>query len=207
MLNSQTWPCLGCQIVPTIGMRSPTFQPKRFARSTPTIAPWRSASHACLVFRRDLELRVDLHERLGLDRPSARRSWPGPGRRRRTTSGASPASRLRSCCSAIEVRHRQRHDQADLVDQDQPIEPGDVDAEREGACGWSSAMPNSRKATKTDSSVKMVRIFFRHRLLQSKRQELHACTPSISTPFSRCSVRLARSAARGSCVTMTMVLP
>ena len=41
-----------------------------------------------------------------------------------------------------------------------------------------------------------------------ERQELHA-TASVdtSTPLSRCSVRLARAAACGSCVTMTIVLP
>ena len=38
-------------------------------------------------------------------------------------------------------------------------------------------------------------------------QELHATASVTSTPFSRCSVRLARAAACGSCVTMTMVLP
>ena len=33
MLNSQVWPSpLGCQIVPWIGMRSPTFQLKRFGQ-------------------------------------------------------------------------------------------------------------------------------------------------------------------------------
>jgi hypothetical protein len=32
---------------------------------------------------------------------------------------------------AIEVGDRQRHDQADLVDQHEPIEAGDVDAEAE----------------------------------------------------------------------------
>ena len=45
-------------------------------------------------------------------------------------------------------------------------------------------------------------------VLPDQRQELHAGTPSSSsTPFSRCSVRLARSAACGSCVTITIVLP
>ena len=29
MLNSQVWPCFGCQIVPVSGTRSPIFQPKR----------------------------------------------------------------------------------------------------------------------------------------------------------------------------------
>ncbi len=48
MLKSQTCPCFGCQIVPMIGMRSPSFQLKRFARSTPTTAPWRSAFHAAI---------------------------------------------------------------------------------------------------------------------------------------------------------------
>src|SRR6185295_14254346 len=44
--------------------------------------------------------------------------------------------------------------------------------------------------------------------LPDQRQVLHAGTPSsTSTPFSRCSVRRARSAARGSCVTITIVLP
>ena len=66
--------------------------------------------------------------------------------------------------------------------------------------------PNSRNATKTDSSVKIVRIFFRQRLLHRQGEELHAAAP-INSPFSRCSVRLARSAACGSCVTITMVLP
>ena len=70
-------------------------------------------------------------------------------------------------------------------------------------------MPNSRKAMKIESSVKVVRTLRRHRLFQIERQVLHAGTPvfDAASPFSRCSVRLARSAARGSCVTMTMVLP
>ena len=44
-------------------------------------------------------------------------------------------------------------------------------------------------------------------VVPEQRQELHAAASSSSTPFSRCSVRLARSAARGSCVTITIVLP
>src|SRR5262249_8280855 len=40
-------------------------------------------------------------------------------------------------------------------------------------------------------------------------EELHATASACvtSTPFSRCSVRFARAAACGSCVTMTIVLP
>ena len=42
------------------------------------------------------------------------------------------------------------------------------------ACLIVISRPNSRNATKIDSSVKMVRTFFRHRLLHSNGQVLHA---------------------------------
>ncbi len=51
--------------------------------------------------------------------------------------------------------------------------------------------PNSRKAMKIDSSVKIVRTFFRHRLLQSSGRNFMRPLP-CSTPFSRWSVRVAR---------------
>ena len=46
MLNSHAAPSGRRKIVACRGMRSPTFQPNRFAVSVPTIAPDRSASHA-----------------------------------------------------------------------------------------------------------------------------------------------------------------
>ena len=67
--------------------------------------------------------------------------------------------------------------------------------------------PNSRNAITIDSIVKMVRTLRRSRFRQDQRKELHAAASWTSRPFSRCSVRLARAAACGSCVTMTMVLP
>ena len=53
-------------------------------------------------------------------------------------------------------------------------------------------MPNSRNATKIDSSVKMVRIFRRQTLLPDERAgNLHRQSPpQRATPFSRCSVRV-----------------
>src|SRR4029079_9460086 len=47
-----------------------------------------------------------------------------------------------------------------------------------------------------------------HQVRAHQRQPgKHQLVSRSRRPFSRCSVRLARSAARGSCVTMTMVLP
>ena len=67
-------------------------------------------------------------------------------------------------------------------------------------------MPNSTNAMKIDSSVKIVRNFRRQMFFQTSGRNFMP-TSLVSTPLSRCSVRRARSAARGSCVTMTMVLP
>ena len=71
-----------------------------------------------------------------------------------------------------------------------------------------SSSPNSRNATTIDNSVNTVRSRRRQRFAQSKRQEAeHQAASRVSEPLSRCRMRLARAAARGSCVTMTMVLP
>ena len=51
-------------------------------------------------------------------------------------------------------------------------------------------MPNSRNATKIDSSVNVVRNFRRQRLLPDERQELHADRLRRAAPLSRCSVRV-----------------
>ena len=67
----------------------------------------------------------------------------------------------------------------------------------------------------TDSSVRMVRVRLRNRLAMTNpvlvmavsRWPPQAAACSSSWPFSRCSVRRANSAAFGSCVTITMVLP
>ena len=78
---------------------------------------------------RQLELRIDLQERLGLDRDLREEV------RRVLVDAAEPGvvrghrRRLGVALQPLQVRDRQRHDQADLVDQHQPIEAGDVDAE------------------------------------------------------------------------------
>ena len=72
--------------------------------------------------------------------------------------------------------------------------------------------PNSMNAKNTAPMVKMRAELPAQQVAPDDREELHASASSAlpsgtSTPFSRCSVRLARAAACGSCVTMTMVLP
>ena len=60
-------------------------------------------------------------------------------------------------------------------------------------------IPNSRNATKTDSSVKMVRIFFRHRLLHSNGRNFMRAPLLPSTGPSRgaaCAWRVPRRADR-----------
>ena len=51
-------------------------------------------------------------------------------------------------------------------------------------------MPNSRNAMKIDSSVKIVRNFRRQRFFQTSGRNFMRAVSSVSTPFSRCSVRL-----------------
>ena len=67
--------------------------------------------------------------------------------------------------------------------------------------------PNSTNATTIDRIVKIVRTLRRSRLRRISGRNFMPATSSTSSPFSRCSVRFARAAAWGSCVTMTMVLP
>ena len=59
---------------------------------------------------------------------------------------------------------------------------------------------------KIDSSVKIVRNFRRQMFFQTSGRNFMP-PPLVSTPLSRWIVRCARSAACGSCVTMTIVLP
>ena len=105
------------------------------------------------------------------------------------------------------VRFRQRHDQADLVDQDQAIHAGQVDAERERGADRHQQSEQDERDEHGEQREDRADLLAPQAAPQ-QRKEFHACTTSsISCPFSRCSVRLARSAARGSCVTITIVLP
>ena len=83
-------------------------------------------------------------------------------------------SHARHRCEPRLVGDRQRHDQADLVDQHQPIEARRSRRRSANAVRIVIRRPNSRNATKIDSSVKIVRTFRRQRFRQSERQELHA---------------------------------
>ena len=129
-LNSHVCPCFGCQIVPVSGMRSPIFQPKRSARSRADDGALPVREPRLDLVGRHAELRIDLQERLGLHRDVGEEvrgilvDAVEPGlMRRHLDAGRLLQPRL--------VGDRQRHDQAHLVNQDQPIEAGDVDAEAE----------------------------------------------------------------------------
>ncbi len=105
------------------------------------------------------------------------------------------------------VGDRQRHDQADLVDQHQPI-----DARRSRRRSENAVADRHQEAEQQERDEDRQQREGRADLAppagcfqMSGRNFMRP--PPCSTPFSRCSVRVARSAACGSCVTMTIVLP
>ena len=104
------------------------------------------------------------------------------------------------------VGDRQGHDQCDLVDQHEPVDAGNFNSQAEGRSnrhhnsekqeGDEDRKQSKRRANPAAPDVR-----------PGQRQIPHWRPSPSSTPFSRCKVRCARSAACGSCVTMTMVLP
>ncbi len=206
-LNSQVSPspAFGCQMSARIGIRSPIFQPKRSARSRPATAPCRSASHAFICSGGKRELRIDGQVRFRLDgdlreeigRVLVDAAEPGVVRDR---------GHARHGRDARLIGDRQRHDEADLVNQHQPIHARDLDAERERRPNrhqQSEQQERDEDAGEREDRAELPP----PEVLPDERQVLHAAAPLVSEPLSRCSVRFARSAACGSCVTITIVLP
>src|SRR5690606_33509096 len=104
----------------------------------------------------------------------------------------------------------QRLNEADLVHHHQSIGPGHVDAHRERrADDRQHAIEDECDENRADGEDRPR--LAAEQIAPDEMGEFHACPAwapaSTKAPFSRCSVRVARSAACGSCVTMTMVLP
>ena len=154
---------------------------------------------------RQPELRVDLQERFGLDR-DVREEVRGllvDAVEPRLVRGQLDAGRL---LQPRQIRVGQRHDQAHLVNEDQPIEPGDVDAQAERRADRHQEPEEQERDEDREQRERRAELPPPD-VLPDERQELHALAVPVRTPLSRCSVRCARSAACGSCVTMTIVLP
>ena len=131
MLNSHVVPPpFGSQIGAVSGTRSPIFQPKRSAsiaaddRPLPVVAPRLD------LLGRDDELGIHLQEHVRLNRHVCEEV-------RRVLVDTAEPRLMRGELDALRllqprfVRHRQRHDEADFVDQHQPVGAGDLDSERE----------------------------------------------------------------------------
>ena len=157
------------------------------------------------LVRRKPEFRVDLQKRLRLDgdvREEVR--WlPVDAVEPRLMRGELDTGRL---LQTSQVRIGQRHDQTHLVNQNQPIEPRNVDAQAERGANRHQE-PEKEERDENRQQGKRGAELPSPDVLPDERKELHDCPFPVRTPLSRCNVRLARSAARGSCVTMTMVLP
>ena len=81
------------------------------------------------------------------------------------------------------VRHRQRHDEADLVDQHQPVGAGNLDAEREGVADrHQDAEQHERDEDRQQREDRAE--LPPPDVLPDERQKLHASS-LVSTPFSR----------------------
>ena len=154
---------------------------------------------------RQPELGIDLQERFGLDGDVGEevRGLLVDAVEPRLVRGQLDAGRL---LQPAQVRVGQRHDQADLVNENQPIETGDVDAQAEGGADRHQE-PEEQERDENRQQRERRAELPPPDVLPDERQELHDCPFPVRTPLSRCSVRRARSAARGSCVTMTIVLP
>ena len=112
----------------------------------------------------------------------------------------------------LQVGERQRLDQAGASDHHQAVGAGDVDALPEArAHRGQQAEQEHRHRERADRERRADLLALQ--VGEEQRQVLHdatsalPCPASTSTPFSRCRSALARSAARGSWVTIRIVLP
>ena len=136
-----------------------------------------------------------------------RRRWRCPDRCRRTTCVRDRASRRASASMSRRYEIGQRLNEADLVHHHQPIDAGDLDAHRERRPNRHQERRTAGTRRRSTASVKIVRIFRRSRLRQtSGRNFMHAASVQ-QCPCRGAASACARSAACGSCVTMTIVLP
>ena len=192
-------------MVPCSGTRSPSFQPNRVGQILADDHALAIAEPGLDLLGRHLELGVDLQERLGID------GDVGEEVRRVLIDAVEPGV----VRDQLDARHRlqprlvregQRHDQAHLVDEHQPVESGDLDAERERVADRHQDAEQQERDEDRQQREGRAELAPPD-VLPDERQEFHAAMLPASTPLSRCSVRRARSAACGSWVTMTMVLP
>src|SRR5207249_3886352 len=103
------------------------------------------------------------------------------------------------------IRDWQQLDEADLVHHHQPIDARHFDAHRKRRTnGHQKRVQQERHENRQQR--KRCPNLAPEQVPPDERQEPHT-TVSISTPFSRWTVRVARSAACGSCVTITIVFP
>ena len=159
------------------------------------------------LVRRQLELRVHREVRLGLQRDLREEV------RRILVDAAEPAccgwppSTPGTAAKPSLVRDRQRLDQADLVDDDQPIEPRQLDAEAEGRPDRHQEAEQQERDE--DAGQGEDRPHLAAPAGSSRPAAGTSCRDGLEQ---RCPCRgamcdVARSAACGSCVTMTIVLP
>ena len=171
-------------------MRSPIFQPNRVGQIAADDGALAIVQPRLDLLGRHHELGIDLQERLGLDgdvREEVRRVLVDAAEPRLVRRDLDALGLLQPRL----VRDRQRHDEADLVNQHQPIGAGDLDAERE-------RIPDRHQdAEQHERDEDRQQRERRPELpppdvLPDERKELHDVS-RISTPFSRCSVRAARA--------------
>ena len=204
MLNSQTSPCLGLPDRALDGNPVADLPIEPLGQVHAHDGGLAVAEPRGHLIGRQLVLRVELHERLGIEgdlREEVRGILVDATKpavvRRHHHARRRAQSRL--------VRHGQRHDQADLVNQHQTIEPGDVHAKAEGRADRHQ-QAEEQKGDEDRQQRERGANPLAPQAAPQQGKEFHAATP-VSRPLSRCSVRLARSAARGSWVTMMIVLP
>ena len=166
----------------------------------------RAIGEPCLLLIvRQIELRVHSQPALGVDRHVGKLVL------RFLVVAAEPV-RVRDVLDALDrpypvaVALGQRHDDRNLVQDHQSIGASKLDPHAEGrAHRHQHAEQHERREDgqhgedRADLPPQQV--------APDDGQELHAAASVTSTPLSRCSVRFARAAACGSCVTMTIVLP